>query len=228
MAMNPSALGADKCEIFHDFTQPVGTIAAAFDEWAPVETSAAGTPTVATVADVANGEYELTHDSQDEVQNMTLHLGDQLVIDPTKGPVFECKAKITIASGASFSADQRVVMGLAAARNATLDSNTHHCWFKVDGASNLWVIEGDDGVVDTNDRGTGVPFVDDVMQTFVIDMTDLTAVKFSIDGVQVGGPVAVPTLAASNLLQPYFEIQKDGGAETDGLRIDYCKVTWNR
>ena len=49
-----------------------------------------------------------------EQENITLYFGDQLVIDPTKNVIFEARLKVNFA-GAAFSADQRFVVGLAAA-----------------------------------------------------------------------------------------------------------------
>lgn len=196
--------------------------------WSTQDTSAAGSPTLDFLNDVANGEFQLKHDAQSEAQNLTLYWGDQLMIDPTKNPIIEFLAKINFA-GATFSADQRLVMGLASARNATLDSITHHAWFRIEGANLNILVEGDDGTTDTNDQDSGIDIVDNVYTRFRIDMSDLTKVKFYVDGVeQTGAAVDVSAMAATNLLQPFFEIQRDAGVEAEDFRIDYAWVEYDR
>lgn len=215
-----------RVRIFEDFLPPASATIGA--PWATHDTSAAGSPTIDYVDDTANGVFTLTHDGTAEQQNLALYFGDQLVIDPTKNPVFETRLKINFA-GATFSADQRIVIGLAAARNATLNSNTHHAWFRIEGANLNILCEADDGTTDTDDQDTGIDIVDDTYTTFRIDMSDLSNIKFYVNGVeQSGANVSASAMAAANLLQPYIEIQRDAGAEAEAVTIDYVMVEWDR
>ena len=227
MALRGSALNQDKCVLFEDFlNDSADTIAA---PWATTIVGA-GPPVADFVDDQANGEFRLLHESTSEAQNAALHLGDDVYINPTKGPVFECRLKIDhSAATTTFTADQRLVFGLCNARNATLDSNTRHAWFRVEGANNNVLCEGDDGTTDTDDLDTGFDYSDSTYHVYVIDMSDTSAVRFMVDGVpSTGGPVDVSAMAATDLLQPFFEIQRDAGTEVDAVFIDYVRVEWDR
>lgn len=211
--------------LFEDFLQlPTDSVPS---PWGIQDTSVAGSPTADTVADQANGLFRLATDAQSEAQTLTLYHQDQLTIDPTKNPFMETRIRLNTA-GATFTADQRLVVGLAAARNATLDSNASHCWFRIEGADLSLFIEGDDGTTDTDDEDSGIDYVDNTFITLGIDMMDLSAVKFYVDGVQVVTTIDVSGLAATNLLQPYIEMQRDAGTEVEVLDIDYILVRANR
>ncbi len=228
MPMNGSVLGGETVTIVdEDLLLDAGDTLPG--PWATQTTAAAGSPVLAYVANAVGGEFELTHDSQSEAQNLTLFLGDDLYIDPTKEPVFECRLKLDHDGATThFTADQRLVFGLAAARNATLDSNATHCWFRIEGANNNVLIEGDDGTDDTDDVDTGIDYTDSTFHTYVIDMTDLHAVRFMVDGVQATTTIDVAGLSGSDGLQPYIEIQRDAGVEEDSCVIDYVKVRMTR
>lgn len=222
-----ATLSPSRVRVFQDFLQDAG--ATLPTPWGKQDTSAAGSPTTDFVADTANGVYRLKHDSQSEAQNLTLYFADQLVIDPTKKPIFECRLKIDFA-GAAFSADQRIVIGLASARDATLDSIVSNVWFRIEGANLNILCEADDGTTDTDDIDTGYDIVDATYLTLRIDMTSLSDIKFYVDGKlsTYSTAIAASALAASNLLQPYIEIQRDAGTETEDVIVDYILVDYDR
>ena len=183
----------------------------------------AGSPTLAPVNDAVDGHYALTHDTEAEAQRLTAYFGDQLVIPATSAPVMECRIKLS----AIFTADQRFVCGFAGALNAVLDSITRSAWFRNEGADLALLIEGDDGTTDTNDQETDKDLVADTFVTLKVDMTNLDAVKYYCDGDLVGS-IDCSAMTSSDLLQPYVEIQKDGGADVHALTMDYIHVEWNR
>jgi hypothetical protein len=207
------------CEIFEDFLGDAGDTLPI--PWATQDTSAAGSPTLDYVSNSANGIFTLTHDNQSEAQNLTLYYGDDLYIDSTQGPVFEAKVELTTA----LTADQRVVVGLAAARNATLDSNTAHAWFRMEGANLNILWETDDGTTDDNDNDSGIDWVSGTAMVLRIDCRNLAQIIFYVDGVVAGVGAAA---ALTGNLQPYIEIQRDAGTETNALDIDYVHVVWDR
>ena len=211
-------------EIVEDFLAPAGTTLPA--PWAEQDTSAAGAPTTDYVADGGSGQYTLAHDATDEVQTMTLYWGDQLMIDPTKAPVVEFRVKVNFA-GATFTADQRIVVGLASDRNANLDLVANNVWFRVEGANLDILVEADDGTTDTDDQDSTINIVDNTWTVFRIDLSDLTDIGFFVDGVeQAGAAVSAPLLAGN--LQPFIEIQKDAGVDADSVQIDYVQVVAGR
>lgn len=218
---------ATRVRIFEDFFADAGSTLP--KPWGKHDTSSTGSPTHDYVADTASGMYRMKHDAQSEQQNLALYFADQLVIDPTKKPIFEARVKVNFA-GAAMTADQRIVIGLAAARNATLDSNTHHAWFRIEGANLNILCETDDGTTDNDDKDTGYDIVDDTWTTFRIDMTSLSDIKFYVDGKlsTFGTKLSASALTASNLLQPYIEIQRDAGSEAEDLMVDYILVDFDR
>lgn len=216
-----AGFGMDKsARIQEDFLQSSsGTLPA---PWAVSDTSAAGSPTLDYIDDADNGEYTLAFDSQDEAQSLVLYFGDSLHIDATKRPFIEWRVKID--ADTALSADDRVVVGIAAAHNATLDSNAGHAWFRMEATQDI-LIESDDGTTDTDDTDSTVDWVDDTYVTLAIDLANLAAVAFYVDGALVG------TTDCSDLtgsLQPYAAVQKDAGAVTHALVVDYCSVAWMR
>lgn len=192
------------------------------------DTSSGGAPTFAFQS-AADGVYMMKFHSTSEAEYLATYLGDAVCVSPTKGPIFEARVKLVLA-GSTLSADDRIVIGLASARNNTLDSIADHVWFRMEGANNNILAEGDDGTSDNNDNDTGVDYASGTFQVFKIDMTDLTDVKFSIDGNRCALPEAidVSAMAAGDYLQPYIEIQKDAGAEVHEVHIDYISVLSDR
>lgn len=211
--------------LFEDFLGAAG--ADLPSPWAVHDTSTSGSPTTDYVTAGAGGLFRLANDSTSEAQNLALYWGDNIAIAPTATPYMEARIRLNTA-GATFTADQRLVVGLAAARNATLDSNASHVWFRIEGANLNILIEGDDGVTDTNDTDTGIDYVDNEFLVLGIDMTTLSAVKFYVDGVEVATTIDVSALLSDDGLQPYIEMQRDANTEVETLDIDYVFVRSGR
>jgi hypothetical protein len=177
----------------------------------------------------ANGVYEILTDSTSEGQAGRLNWGDTLMVNLSKNPIFEVRAKLAMA-GATLTADERMVIGLGSAlatAEATLDDVTTHVWFRVEGADNDVMVEGDDGTTDTDDQAGGTDLVDDTFTVFTIDCGDLSAVRFYLNGVSIG-TVDISAVSANTLVQPIICIQRDAGTEVNSLKIDYVKVVQER
>ena len=187
------------------------------------ETSDSTNATGAPVANAANGQYALTMTSDNEVQVLTAHFGDQLVIPATAAPVFECRIKID----AAMSANSLFVCGLAAAQNDDEDAITDAAWFKMVGADLALVIEADDSTNNTDDQATGVSLVADTFATLKVDMTNTDAIKFIVDGALVG-TISASAFASTDLLQPFIQLRKASSTDTAVLTFDYIHVEWNR
>lgn len=207
-----------------DFLEVAGSTLPAW--LAKQDTSAAGSPTTDYVANQAAGLYRMKFDSQAEVQKLTLYGGDHLTVDPTKNPFFVCRVKLDVA-GTAFTAAERAVFGFASARNATLDSVTYCAWIRLDGANNNIYVEGDDNVTDTNLQDSTLDYTDASFMTLAVDI-DSAAKRayFAVDleggaGWQHAGSVSLAAIVNTNLLQPFIEIQKDSGALTEDLLVDY-------
>ena len=156
-----------------------------------------------------------------------MYLGDDCCISPTKKPIFEARVAITTASP---NAAETLIIGLVSARNDTVASIADHCMFKWTGANNNILIDTDDGTTDTSDQDTTSDWVSGTYYKFKIDMSDLTDVKFFIDGERQlrSTTFDVSAMAASDYLQPIVEIQKASGTTVPQVDIDYISVLWER
>jgi hypothetical protein len=81
--------------------------------------------------------------------------------------------------------------------------------------------------VTNDDNDSGVDIVDDTFVTFAIDASDLSAVRFLVNGTQVM-TLDMDQVAANTLVQPIVAIQRDAGTEAEVLTIDYIHCTWER
>lgn len=181
------------------------------------------------LADVLGGVYSLATDSTSEAQAAQLTWGDQLMLDPTKGLVFEARVRVNI-PGATPSADERWVVGLVSDHtNAedVLDATTINAWFRGEGANLNIFVETDDNVTNTDDVDSAVDYVDNTWMTLKIDMTDKAAVKFSVNGKTVK-TLSMAALTPANMLQPIFCYQRDAGTEVNLLQVDWYRVYCGR
>ncbi len=210
-------------ELFEDFNAPAGTTLPAWLD--TQDTSTSGTPTIDYVANAAGGVFTLTFASTDEVETLTLYGGDHLPVTVQPGLIFECRIKLD-AGTFPWSADQRLVCGLASARNATLDSVATHAWFRLEGNSANILWETDDGTTDDNDNDTGVDLADDTYVLLRIDVVALDDVRFYVDGLHCG--TGDLTDASGDGVQVFIEAQKDAGTETDAVSVDYVRVVCPR
>jgi hypothetical protein len=211
-----------RASVEFDFIQLAGST---LPLWlATADTSAAGSPTLDFVSSDAAGVYQLATAATDEVEILTLYMGDGLSFDTTKNLVLFGRFKVD-AAAIPWSADQRFVFGFASARDDTLDDVVRNVWFRMEGASANLLWESDDGTTDTNDQDTGVDLVDDTFVDVAIDMRDLSAVGFYVDG-ELVGEGSVPAMTGN--VQFLMEIQKDAGTETDALQVDYVRVEFDR
>ncbi len=179
--------------------------------------------------DAANGTYTQTTESTSEAQAIQLTFADQLVVDLTKNPVIEVRLKISPA-GTEFTADERVVVGLCpahAAAEASLDNIDHSVFFKMEGANLKIFVEADDASADTNDQDSTIVYAKGVYMTLRIDLSNLSDIKFYVDGVEQGG-ATVAAAALTGNVQPIICMQRDAGAEVNTVVIDYVSVEYDR
>lgn len=191
--------------------------------WAIADTSAAGTPTYATVSPSATGEVALTLAATNEVENVCLSFGDKLCFDIDNIQSFRARVKV---SGITSSATS-VAWGLASARNDAIDSIANHASFRLIGSTTLYV-ETDDGTTDKDDIATGTT-LSTTYKDFYIDFAGgKSNVKFYVDGVRVAASTTFDMSAATSSLQPYFQIQKTAATNADSVTIDYVEVRCKR
>lgn len=178
------------------------------------------------VANAAGGVYSLATVVTSEAEAAQLTFNDQLLIDPTKGPVFEARVRVNM-PGAAITADERFVVGLASAHataQASLDAVVSNIWFRGEGANLNLFVEWDDGTHDADDQDSAFDYVKNTFVVLKIDMTSLAAVKFFVNGVQSTKVGNLSALIGSNLLQPIFCYQRDAGTEINQLQVDWYRV----
>jgi len=182
------------------------------------------------LANTAGGVYSLATAAVSEAEAAQLTCGDQLVFDPTKGLVFEARVRVNI-PGATITADERWVVGLVSAHataQTALDGTTINAWFRGEGANLNIYVEGDDNTTNTDDVDSGVDYADNTWMLLKIDMSDITAVKFSINENPIAATVNMAALTSSNLVQPILCYQRDAGSEINLLECDWLRVSGGR
>jgi len=193
---------------------------------APLAKTVQGSATGDYLANAAGGVYSLATVVTSEAEATQLTHGDQLLVDPTKGPVFEARVRVNM-PGATITADERFVVGLASAHTtaqAAFDAVVSNAWFRGEGANLNIFAEWDDGTHDADDRDTLVDYVKNTFLVLKIDMTDLTKVKFFVNGVQTAPVGNLSALTSANLMQPIFCYQRDAGTEINQLQVDWYRV----
>jgi len=204
----------------------LGTAVEPFDGtivWSVVDVGGA---TEAIVADSANGVFKLHMHVTGEAEDAVLYMGDNKNFDVGSGLIFETRIDMGVAPGTGVCA----VFGMAGDHNLAKDSVTEHAWFRLD-ASLVVKTESDDTTNDNDDTATGITAVAGTYNIFRIDFTDLTDVKFYIDGARVS---AGTTFDMSNLtageqqMQPYFSLDKASGTGVGDMNIDYVKMWQDR
>ena len=185
------------------------------------------------VTDSAGGAYSLIQSSDSEAQASQLFSDGNMWIDLFEKPIIEWRATLDLTgTNALGSADQRLVMGVCHTHtNAedALDDVTVSAWFRMEGTSANILVEADDANTNTDDQDSGVDLVDDTETHFKIDFTDISDVKFYIDGVEQGGAtVTMANITGSTIVQPIFCIQRDDMAEEEKVYIHDFRVTSGR
>lgn len=170
----------------------------------------------------AGGIFRLSMDNTVEAQATQVTWGASSMIDPTKSTIVKFRVMFQ-PEGATFTPDERLVIGLCSAHtNAedSLDNVTYNCWFRVEGADNTIYVEADDNSVDTDDQNSGVTIVKNAWTWFTIDCSDLSDVKMYIDGVEQSGGTIDWSGVSGQFLDPIVCMQRGGGNETNSVRID--------
>jgi hypothetical protein len=180
--------------------------------------------------DTVGGVYSLETAAVSEAEDAQLTFGNQNILDPSQGLVFEARVRVTF-PGAAVTADERWVVGLCSDHTNSedsLDNTTYNAWFRGEGANLNIYIEGDDAVTDTDDTDSTIDYVKNAWMVLKIDMTSLAAVKFFVNGVQVGTTVNLSALDGTKVLQPIFCYQRDAGTEINKLQVDWFRVYQGR
>jgi hypothetical protein len=192
------------------------------------------TPTVAQVANSANGEVLLTLTDTDEAQVAGLDWTDQKQIPGNRGFFFQAIIKTP---AAAYTTAENVFVGLATNYHVNLSANISKlAGFRLN-ASNVVQLEGKDG---TNSYTVGGGTQTTTTKTLAVSTTYvLTIDAHRLDKVQffINEPSGLPdrvgslnlsAFAATDLLQPAIWLQKASGTTTPTLTVDLVRAVWYR
>jgi hypothetical protein len=106
------------------------------------------------------------------------------------------------------------------------DTVAESAWFRLD-ASGALDVETDDGSTNTDDTSTGLTLVAGTYYIFRIDFSDLTDVKFYVNGARYAASTThdlSALTATTGLFQPYFSIDKAVSVGVGTMDVDYVKI----
>ncbi len=203
-------------------TIPVGGSAESGCDWAVKDV---GNATEIKLADASGGAVRLLLTSASEAQDAVLYHEDNRNFDVTHGLIFETKLTIdtlpTLLAEIQWGLGDDYVTG-------GFDALTYCVGFDIDGGGLVYARKDDNDTPQT--VTTGVTLTATQAYIFRIDCTDVTDIKYFIDGVQYASTTAFPYVAtgANAILQPYFSAYKASGEGLGSVTIDYVKIWQNR
>lgn len=185
----------------------------------------AAPPTVAGVASGIGGQVACTLTSTSEKQDAVLYWGDQKGLDATKGLIFEARVQLSVLPSA---AGVQAVWGVASNWIDGPDNNT--CYLEFGATANGAVLVRSFDGTTTKSVASGVTLLTTDWATCRIDASDVTDVKYFINGAQVSTTGLVNFAATGTLavLQPYLAMYKASGTGVGTLTADYVKAGMNR
>jgi hypothetical protein len=182
--------------------------------------------TAAIVADSSNGQFLLHLAATEEAEDAVLYQNDNKTFDVGNDLIFEARINMAVSPGSGVCA----VFGMCGDHDLDKDTITEGAWFRFD-ASLVCKVESDDTTNNNDDVATGHTAVAGTYDIYRIDFTDLSDVKFFINGARVATGTTFDMsnlLAAEEQMQPYFSIDKASGAGLGDMNIDYVKIFSNR
>ncbi len=184
----------------------------------------AAPPTVAVVADAANGIVQCALTSASQKQNADLYMGDQRQFSVAQGTVIEWRINLAVLP----TLVAEIAWGLLGDWADGYDASTYSAFFTADGSGEIF-CETDDNA--TNASATsGVTATTAQTKICRIDFTDVTDVRFYIDGnhVATGTTFGYAATGANAVLQPFCGCYKASGAGLGTVKADYCRIWGNR
>ena len=185
----------------------------------------AAPPTVAVVANGANGIISLALAANSEKEEATLYQNDQLTWDVTKGLVYESRVAFAVLPsvvGVEF------VFGMQSSWIDGPDNASYFLRFQANGSGAV-NCQSYDGITNTN-VASGVTLVAGVYHFFRIDAANPADIGFFIDGIRVNaiGSVGFAATGAAAILQLQSTAYKAAGTGVGTLNIDFIAVGCNR
>jgi len=192
------------------------------DKWLYADTANQDTQAV----DGGNAVLTFTADVTQQEAGV-LAAGNSLDWDPTKGLIIEFRLQLSVLPtglteahwgflGEAQVDDQQIVAA---------EDYTKYCVFTADGTGDI-TINCDDNVAGAQHAvATGITAAPGTFNIYKIDITDITDIKFYIDGVGVatGTTFTLDSLVADTL-QPIALLTKSADAGLGTMLVDYIRV----
>jgi hypothetical protein len=221
-------------------------VATLSENWTPRVYRTAGKPTVVNnggltgLSSYDDGNAYISLSATNEAQYVGMDWGYRNTFLGSAKAVFEARVYI----GTNPATNTRICVGLGSPLepSSSLDPNYFTAasssyaydptnaaniwaWFKLN-ASLVLTAEAYSVTESNLAQATGVTLTNAKWYTLTIDLRDLTAIRYFVNGLLVA-TLSAPTLAAG-VLSPTFFIAKDSGTNAATLRVAYADVTWNR
>jgi hypothetical protein len=192
--------------------------------WVQRTVKTGGSPTVAIVANSVGGIVAMALDATSEKQEASLYANDQKNLDVTKALQFEARAAFSVLPTTSVE----IVMGVQSAWIDGPDNAAQYVRFQAlaSGVVNMQTKDG----TNTLTGSTGVTLTAGVFHIFRIDCSDVTNVRFFVDGVETSttGQFSFAATGASAVLQPYCSVYKASGTGVGTLQVDVIQASADR
>lgn len=202
----------------------IPTVATVGYPWIQKTVKTGGTPTVAAIANAGGGVIRLALDATSEKQEASLYAADVLNWDMTKSTIWE----VRVSNHVLPTGVVEMVYGLQSAWIDGPDNASFYAEFQQlsSGVVNFRTKDG----VQTLSNASSTTMVVDTFHNFRIDATDVTNVRFFIDGTEVSTPkqMSFAATGANAILQPYFTVYKASGTGVGTLDLDMVQVGMNR
>ena len=191
-------------------------------------TGSVATPTAAGKANALNGTIEMALGGTAELEEAALYQNDQKLFKITQGLIVDMVVNVSVLPTLTAEAVWGVIGSYSASGP---DAATYSIFFTADGSGEV-ICESDDNT-DDKSATSGITVVAGVLHVYRIDCTDVTSIKFYIDGVRVASGTTFPFAATGSnaQVQPYFGCFKptaSAGAGLATIEVDAVRITQNR
>lgn len=216
-----------QCCYYDDFLGPGSLVIPATSspesgcDWTKTVVSA--NATAAGVQDQAGGVIACALAANSEEEEAIVHWDNHRGIDVSKSAIFEARIKLSVLP----TGNGEIVIGLAGDYAKGPDNPTYSAFFTADGSGELF-CECDDNATDSSVT-SGVTLTNADWAVLRIDFSDVTKVRYYVNGAEVASASTIPYAAtgANAILQPYIGVYKASGTGVGTVQVDYVRI-WQK